>query len=328
MRVDPSAALTAERLERLVASARQAPASVGSVAEFLTATAPPSSTAAAAFTEPTALIAAVARAARADRLGFAFAVGYRAAVQALVPALRDCACLCVTESGGGHPRAISTRLTPSESGFRVDGQKRWATLADHAENLLVVASRGVDGAGRNQLVAVSVAARAPGVTLTPLSQTRFVPEIGHFQVDLDGVAVAADAIVPGDGYLDVVKPFRTIEDLYVTATTAGHVLGIALRHGLAAALVERALGVVVGADALAALPPASPAVHLALAGLGHQSASLVADFGAALAKAAAAAQLPADVGERWIRDAPLLAVAQAAREARLAAAWRSLGQPG
>src|SRR5205814_202856 len=44
----------------------------------------------------------------ADRLGYAFAAGYEAALRALVPDLpRDTvASLCITERGGAHPAAI------------------------------------------------------------------------------------------------------------------------------------------------------------------------------------------------------------------------------
>src|SRR3954471_19636201 len=81
----------------------------------------------------------------ADRLGYAFASGYQAALRALVPDLpEDCvASLCVTERGGGHPRAIETRLDPiAGGGYRLTGRKRWATLSSEAGVLLVAASAG------------------------------------------------------------------------------------------------------------------------------------------------------------------------------------------
>src|SRR4051794_15581000 len=70
----------------------------------------------------------------ADRVGYAFAAGYQAALRALAPDLPPdrIASLCVTERGGGHPRAIETRLTPAAAGARLDGSKRWATLSDAA----------------------------------------------------------------------------------------------------------------------------------------------------------------------------------------------------
>ncbi len=78
----------------------------------------------------------------ADRLGFAFAAGYQSALVALVPDLPESYLtgLCATEEEGNHPRAIHTRLEPDAGGHLLSGEKRWATLAPLARELLVVAS--------------------------------------------------------------------------------------------------------------------------------------------------------------------------------------------
>src|SRR5262245_60367021 len=87
----------------------------------------------------------VARAAAAgfaaDRLGYAFAGGYRAALARLVPAVRGNACLCATEPGGAHPRYIKAALErlPDADAYRLDGTKTWVTLGTEADELLVVA---------------------------------------------------------------------------------------------------------------------------------------------------------------------------------------------
>ena len=39
----------------------------------------------------------------------------------------------------------------------------------------------------------------------------FVPEISHAEVELDRVKVSDADVLPGDGYDDYLKPFRTIE---------------------------------------------------------------------------------------------------------------------
>src|SRR6185436_13084691 len=46
----------------------------------------------------------------ADRLGYAFVAGYASALARLAPGIATRAALCVTEEGGGHPRAIKTTL--------------------------------------------------------------------------------------------------------------------------------------------------------------------------------------------------------------------------
>ena len=88
--------------------------------------------------------------ARADRVGYAFAIGYAMALESLVGP--GSAALCVTEDGGNHPRAIETRLVDG----RVTGKKTWATLADRAAHLLVAARDGTDAARRPRLRVVRV----------------------------------------------------------------------------------------------------------------------------------------------------------------------------
>lgn len=80
----------------------------------------------------------------ADRVGWAFAAGYQAALRALRPALprSTMAALCVTEAGGNRPRDVLTTITPLPDGrVRVDGAKRWTTLGPAATLLLVVGRR-------------------------------------------------------------------------------------------------------------------------------------------------------------------------------------------
>ena len=54
--------------------------------------------------------AAVLVASRVDRLGLAFAVGYPAALQHMLPGTPLPCALCVTEDEGNHPRAMKTTL--------------------------------------------------------------------------------------------------------------------------------------------------------------------------------------------------------------------------
>ena len=247
----------------------------------------------------------------ADRLGFAFAAGYAEALQALVPSTGGrISALCATEEGGAHPRAIRTALVADgDGGYRLTGHKRWATAASAASQLLVIASLGTDDAGRNQLRAVRVSTDAPGVRLTATAAA-FVPELPHAAVDLDGVQIASADVLPGDGYEDYLKPFRTVEDLHVHAALLGYLLGVARRHGLDPGLAERALALGLATRALAGADRAAPATHLALAGL----IALVTTFVAELEAGWAA--VDGDEHARWLRDRPLLRVAGAARTAR------------
>ncbi|MCW5806067.1 MAG: acyl-CoA dehydrogenase, partial [Deltaproteobacteria bacterium] len=237
--------------------------------------------------------------------------GYREALRALVPDATGIASLCATEDGGAHPRAIATRL----EGGRLTGKKKWATLASHAPTLLVVASIGADGAGRNRLRVVRVAANAPGVRLVPASAA-IVPEIPHAAVELDGVAVAEGDVLPGDGYDDYLKPFRTVEDIHVHAALAGYLVGVARRHAFPRETIERLLAVALAAHALAGCDPKATATHLALAGVLAEARRAVEE-----AEAHWRAR-PADAERtRWERDRALLDVAGKARAARREKAW-------
>lgn len=251
---------------------------------------------------------AVVGGARADRVGHAFAIGYTAALEALFGEAR--ASLCATEEGGNHPRAIATRLHDG----RVTGSKKWATLADRASYLFVVATEGSDPAGRPRLRVVRVRSDAPGVALTPAT-TAFVPEVAHARVTLD--AVAGD-VLPGDGYADYVKPFRTVEDIHVHAALVGYLIGVARQHGFAHAMIERLAMVAAALVALGAADPRSPATHIALAGALATGAALALELEAAWAAA------PDDEWMRWQRDRAILQVAGKARGERLERAWQAL----
>ncbi len=264
---------------------------------------------------------ALARAFLADRVAYAFAAGYQAALRRLVPSLPDdrVVSLCVTEEKGNHPRAIETRLDRDPAGVsRITGRKRWATHSPHAMELLVVARSGERPDGRPRLELVRVLGGAPGVAIEPMHGVAFVPEISHGTVTLDAVPVADDDVLPGDGYDDYVKPFRTIEDVHVAAALVGHLIRSALAFGWPASITEDLLAFVAAARELALADPKALATHLALGGLFREQARILAAIEPCWALADDATRA------RWKRDAALLGVAGAAREKRLEAARASL----
>jgi hypothetical protein len=254
----------------------------------------------------------------ADRLGYAFAAGYHAALRALAPDLpaTSIVSLCVTEEGGGHPRAILTKLHPDgEARYRIEGHKRWATLSGDADILLVAASEGQDEQGKNRIRIVRVGARAAGIILTPMPETLFAPEIVHAEVTLAGVQVDREALLPGDGYDRYIKPFRTIEDIHVHAALLAYLIREARRHGLSRSIPERLASLLSALSDLAAREPDAPSVHIALAGALSSSAALLSEIEEEWARTGSLAY------SRWQRDRPLLGVAERARSQRLDRAW-------
>lgn len=265
----------------------------------------------------------------ADRPAWAMVAGHQAAVrrlawerggQELVPD-GGIVAFCASEEGGAHPRAVHSSLRKAlDGGFRLDGQKRWATLAPSAAALLIIASLGRDG-DRNRLRALCVPADRSGIGISPMDlgdRKPSNPEVRHAVVELTAVPVAAGEVMDGDGYTDAIKPFRTIEDLYIGAATTAYNLALARRSGWPEAAVEDLLLLLAAAGALAFGPLDEPAAHLGVAALSRATARVRADHAehwALVDEAAAAA---------WRRAAGGGGVAARAKELRRQGAWARL----
>jgi acyl-CoA dehydrogenase len=259
----------------------------------------------------------------ADRVAWAFASGYQAALRALLPDLPAdaVAAFCVTEERGNRPRDIETRFTPAADGsVSITGAKRWTTLGPDSSLLLVVgALPPAEGDARVRLRVARVAAQAPGVQLLAMPETRFVPEVPHARVLLEKVRVDAGALLPGDGYARYVKPFRSIEDIHVTLAVAAYLLREARQRQWPSGFAEQSAALLVVLADLAAAPADSAAVHVVLAGALAQAQALYAQAGSLWATAG---DDPA--AQRWQRDAALFGVAGTARGQRAARAWERL----
>ena len=269
---------------------------------------------------------AVAGGFAADRLAWAFCAGYQAALRALVPVLPAdaLASFCVSEAAGNHPRAIQSRIRPDPDRagqFILDGHKRWTSLGQDSSLLLVAARvEGMAPSERIPLKLAMVRSAAPGVTLRPMSEIDFIPEVAHAEVQFERVSIAARDLLEGDGYARYVKPFRTLEDLHVHAAVLAYLLREARRLQWPRAWMERALANLYALCAIAPQDPLSPAMHIALAGALAAGAALIDESGSLWETAAGDA-----ASKRWQRDRALLSVAHAAREQRLARAWETIG---
>lgn len=262
---------------------------------------------------------AIAGGVLADRVGYAFAAGYQAALRRMIPDAPEdrIVCLSVTEAGGGHPRAIESSLTRAlDRSWRLNGRKRWATLSAHGGTAFVAASTGHDGAGRNQIRVARVDLASAGVNIEAMPPTAFVPEIPHGQLFFENVQVDDAALLPGDGYADYVKPFRTLEDIFVGAAVLTYVVGVAIRYAWPRDAVAEILHLVAALRSLGEADPRSAAIHLALEGLLESRHRLMMQVDELWELV--------DVDERlrWQRDRPLTQVAQKVRALRTEAAWQ------
>lgn len=259
----------------------------------------------------------------ADRVGWAFASGYQAALRALLPDLpRDTlAAFCVTEEGGNRPRDIHTRFTPLPDGsVSIDGAKRWTTLGPESSWLLIVGALPAESdTSRPQLKVALVSTQAQGLQLLAMPETAFVPEVPHARVRLSAVRVAADALLPGDGYARYVKPFRTVEDIHVTLAVLAYLLREARQRSWPEDFSERCAALLLAFADLALARADAAATHVALAGAASWAQRLYAEATALWART------PDDVAaQRWSRDVALFRVAGTARTQRSARAWQQL----
>jgi acyl-CoA dehydrogenase len=257
----------------------------------------------------------------ADRVGWAFASGYQAALHALFPGLpadRICA-LCITEAEGNTPRAIKSTLVASGAGWRLYGAKRWTTLGPSGALFLVAARDEAASGERAAIKLVRVPSDAAGVTVTTMPDTRFVPEVPHAQLRFEAVMLGRDAMLPGDGYARYVKPFRTVEDGHVNAAIVAYLMREARRLDWPKTWIERAAAHLVALRALCAQDPAGPATHVALAGALANATTLTTEADAHWKRT------PDDPAcARWFRDRELFATAGKARELRTTRAWENL----
>ncbi|MBD8505050.1 acyl-CoA dehydrogenase family protein [Hoyosella sp. G463] len=262
----------------------------------------------------------------ASCVGLAFGSGYQAALRVLDPGLGDgIAALCVTEAGGGHPRAVTTSIRPTGNGWVLNGTKTFVTFGPEASELLVAASAGASPEGRNSLRVVRVRADQPGVRVTARPPLPMVPELPHGEVQLEEVqlneAHGAD-VLDGDGYTRYVKPFRTIEDIHATAAVLGWLLRIARESEWPRDIQEQLVATIVALRAISGGDPASPAVHIALAGALASAAHAIEKLEPLWADA------DPGVAAMWQRDKALLGIAGRARAARLDTAWATVNQAG
>lgn len=258
---------------------------------------------------------------KSERLAWAFASGYQAALRAAVPRLppHEPASLCVTEARGGHPRAIEATLRRAPDGrLLASGQKTYVTLGPLARHLVVVLREGDQPNGRPALRAVVIPADRPGVSVSEGAALPFAPELPHGALTLDDVEVFDDELLPCDAYEGLVRPFRTIEDLHVLAATLGFLIREA-RLSAQSGRLQQLLILAVATRDLCSANPSDPAVHVTLGGL----FSAVEDA-ADQANLTRAARDP-EAAERFDRDRPLLSVASRARAARLDQAWTAVG---
>lgn len=270
----------------------------------------------AALLERLGLVAPFELAVRGGRAmatpGLAFLVGYQAALRVLWPsAPASLGALCATERRSVRPADMRTRL----DGLRLTGSKDFVTAGLDAEWLLVAARSEATGAAPLLKLAV-VYPGEPGVTLEALPTLPLMPEVGHGRLVLEQ---AACELLAGDGWDAYVKPFRSLEDLYVLTALTAWLYGVGQECAWPQGLRLRLLALLAGCAEGSRQCADSIGCHLLLGGLFAQFQALRGEIDAALAAG------PVHWAEIWQRDQGVMALAAAAREKRLNKAWAAAG---
>jgi len=256
-----------------------------------------------------------------DRLSYAFAAGYWSALYNLIPSLpkRNITALCVTEKDGNHPNAIKTELKTivktDGSILVLNGRKVFVTCAKEADMLLIAASTGISPNGQNRLRLVCVDSHIPGLSINPLENLSFIPEISHGELNLNNIQVTESQILPGDGFTNYIKPFRTIEDIHVTSSILGHLFRIACLFHWPKSPKEQMLALLTCLKSLSFSNPLDSAVHIVLSGI----SGMVTSF---LESIEPYWELTDNTTRsHWQRDRALLTIAVKTRAQRLSTAW-------
>ena len=239
--------------------------------------------------------------------GLAFLVGYQAALRMLWPsAPLSLGALCATEQRSLRPADMQTRLTD----LRLSGRKDFVTAGDAAEWLLIAARSEAPGDPVSLSLAV-VYPDEPGVRLEKLPAIPLMPDISHGRLFLDN---AQCELLAGDGWDAYVKPFRTLEDVYVLSAMTAWLYGIGQDSDWPQALQLRLLALLAGCAEVSRQAPNNAAGHVLLGGLFAQFEGLKVEIDLALANG------PGHWAAMWQRDQAVMDLAAGARGKRLAKA--------
>lgn len=243
--------------------------------------------------------------------GLAFLVGYQAALRMLWPsAPLSLGALCATEQRSLRVADMQTRLHD----LRLSGRKDFVTAGDAADWLLIAARSEAPGDDPCLSLAV-VYPGEPGVRVEKLAAIPLMPDVSHGRVFLDN---ALCELLAGDGWDAYVKPFRTLEDIYVLSAMTAWLYGVGQDSDWPQALQLRLLALLAGCAEVSRQAPNNPCGHVLLGGLFAQFEGLKAEINQALAEG------PPQWAAMWQRDQAVMDLAAGARAKRLAKALAAI----
>lgn len=243
--------------------------------------------------------------------GLAFLVGYQAALRVLWPsAPPSLGALCATEQRSLRAADMQTRLED----LRLSGRKDFVTAGDAADWLLIAARSEAPGEDPRLSLAV-VYAGDPGVSVEKLPPLPLMPDISHGRLHLEHAFCERLA---GDGWDAYVKPFRSLEDIYVLSALGAWLYGVGQDSQWPQALQLQLLALLAGCAEASRQNPSASSTHILLGGLFAQFDGLKAQIQQAFAEG------PQEWAQLWSRDQSVLEIAGGARAKRLAKALAGL----
>ncbi|MCS0627932.1 acyl-CoA dehydrogenase family protein [Telluria mixta] len=256
---------------------------------------------------------------KADRLAWAFASGYQAALRSIVQQAdtTEILALCVTEESSNRPSDIRTKWREGADGrIVINGVKSWVPLGRICTSFLVVcAKHGTDESARPTLHVIRLSSGTPGVSMDAIPPGRLVPELERGRLQMLDVQTATSSVLDGDGWTSFVKPFRNLEDMYVAAAVLAYLLREGRLREWPSNYIQRVIATLSLLYDLAQDWHDTPMTRVALAGaidLAHQLIEQSDDLWCVCKPDAATA--------RWARDKGLLSLASVVRGMRTAKA--------
>ncbi|MGK0291537.1 MAG: acyl-CoA dehydrogenase [bacterium] len=261
-----------------------------------------------------------------QQIAFAFASGFQSGLHHLVPSLPENKIVSfgISEEQGGHPKLMKTSLHPiaqenqREGGaiqWELSGQKKWLTLSQESDIILVAATMGRNQENQNNIRVVFVNQNDEGVKLESMESIALVPEISHGRLYLDNVTINQNQFLPNDGYQCYVKPFRTVEDSFVNIAILGYLLRIAYLYSWPQETKTEIINLIINLRTIAIEDPLAPEIHIALEGFFTLQKSFF-DKLTPLWN-----HVDESIYQSWKRDIKLLNIASFVRSKRLESAW-------
>jgi hypothetical protein len=153
----------------------------------------------------------------------AFWVGYQVAIQRVFGSVlqSEIAAFVVNENRSFKPADWKTSIHSKDPGYLLSGYKDFVTAPDQVDVLLVAANELVQSRSISRICKVMKCNN--GVSLSDISLPVF-SELNKARGRFDEVLLDKDAVIQKDGFDAFIKPFRVVEDYYVSLSILGYLL--------------------------------------------------------------------------------------------------------